>query len=90
MTWRQALNVSIGYQKKQKADFEKHAAIHRNLQAMVYNFMLPKNAKRLTPQEMFPLEMDKGLQPEKKKGLPFSTFAKVFRATFKDKIENDQ
>lgn len=90
MTWRQALNVSIGYQRKQKADFEKHAVIHRNLQAMVYNFMLPQNGKRLSPAEFFPLDIDKSSKVEKKQGLPFSTFAKIFKATFKDKLENDK
>lgn len=88
MSWRQALNISAGYQKKQKADFEKHAVIHRNLQAMVYNFMVPKNGKKMTPQEIFPLDIDKGVRQAKKQGLPFETFKKIFYATFSTK--NDQ
>lgn len=81
MTWRQAINISIGYRKKLRDRYEDDCRIARETYALIYN-MFAKNPK--SSQELWSLSSDENPQSQiQKEPLSHQEFIDILISAFK-------
>jgi hypothetical protein len=88
MTFRQAVNIANGYNKKVKSERDYLLSLMREIYALMYNQHPITNKKPKNSSQLFPLDSEKGKVIPNKNYIPLKAFVAMFNAFRKGKNDN--